>query len=85
VHRTLAITVEDFSSELSSNATLFGYTYRNLLLIGTVAIQGEAAAGQSPFDIHARVSQRSRDPDAGAGSLTGLYTSFAALTVMALR
>jgi hypothetical protein len=85
VHRTLAIRVEDFSSQLSSNATLFGYTFRNLMLIGTVQVQGDAAVGQTPFDVHARANQSNRDPGAGAGSLTGLYTRFAALTVADLR
>ena len=81
VPRTLAIRVEDFTSQLSSNATLFGYTFRNVMLIGTVQVQGDAAAGQTPFDIHARARQSNRDTAASAGSLSGLYTRFAVLTV----
>ncbi len=84
VHRTLSIRVEDFSSELSNNATLFGYTFRHLMLVGTVQVLGDAAAGPSPFDLHARISQRNRDPGASAGSLAGLYRSFAAQTLAAL-
>jgi hypothetical protein len=85
VPRTLAIKVEDFTSQLSSNATLFGYTFRNVMLIGTVQVQGDTAAGQRPFDVHARASQSNRDPGASAGSLSGLYTRFAVLTVADLR
>src|ERR1700722_4198006 len=83
-HRTLAVTVEGFSSELSSNATLFGYTFRNLMLIGRVQVQGDGAGGQTAFDVHARASQSNRDPGAAAGSLTGLYTRFAVLTLTGL-
>jgi|HubBroStandDraft_5_1064220.scaffolds.fasta_scaffold155566_2 hypothetical protein len=85
VQRRLAIKVEDFSSELSGNTTLFGYTARNLVLIGTVQVLGDAPAGQSPFDVHARVNQRNRDPGASAGSLSDLYARFAALAVATLR
>jgi hypothetical protein len=81
VHRTLAVKVEDFSSELSSNATVFGYTLRKVTLIGTVQVQGDAASGQLPLEVHARASQRNRDPGASAGSLSGLYSRFAALAV----
>jgi len=84
VHRTLAISVEDFTDALASNATVLGYTFRNLVLIGAVQVQGESAGGRGPFTVHARARVGHREAG-GSGSLAGLYRRFAALTVADLR
>ena len=85
VHRSLAITVENFTNTLASNTKLLGYTYRNAMLNATVQVQGAAAAGLPPFDVHARVRITSRGSDATGGSLAQLYARFAEVTVAALR
>ncbi len=85
VHRSLAITVENFTNTLASNTKLLGYTYRNAMLNATVQVQGAAAAGLPPFDVHARVRITSRGSDATGGSLAQLYARFAVVTVAALR
>jgi hypothetical protein len=85
VHRTLAISVENFSNTLASNASLLGYSFHNVELTGDVLVKGDPALADMPFDIHARARVTSRDAGSGGGSLTGLYTRFAALTVAALR
>jgi hypothetical protein len=85
VHRSLAITVQNFTNSLASNTKVLGYTFHNVMLNATVQIQGAAAAGQPPFDLHARVRISSRDPDAEGGSLAPLFARFAVVTVAALR
>jgi hypothetical protein len=85
VHRTLAITVNDLTSTLASNATVLGYTFRNAVLIGEVQVQGEPGASQPPFTVHARTRVTNRGSGANAGSLAGLYARFAVLTVADLR
>jgi hypothetical protein len=85
VHRTLAISVENFSNTLASNASLLGYSFRNLELTGDVLVKGDPALADMPFDIHARARLTIRDGGSGGGSLAGLYARFAVLTVAALR
>jgi hypothetical protein len=85
VQRTLAISVENFSNTLASNASLLGYSFRNVELTGDVLVKGDPALADMPFDIHARARVTTRDAGAGGGSLAGLYTRFAVLTVAALR
>jgi hypothetical protein len=80
---TLAITVDDFTSTLASNAMVLGYTFRNVLLIGEVTVPGPAA--RPPFDVHARARLTTRDARGSAGSLGPLYTRFAQLVVADLR
>jgi len=85
VHRSLAIVVQNFTNALASNTKVLGYTYRNVMLNGTVQVQDGAAAGQPAFDVHARVRISSRGSDAEGGSLTPLFTRFAVVTVAAVR
>jgi hypothetical protein len=85
VHRTLSISVENFSNTLASNASLLGYSFRNVALTGDVLVKGDPALADMPFDIHARARVTSREAGSGGGSLTQLYTRFAVLTVAALR
>lgn len=85
VHRSLAITVQNFTNSLASNTKILGYTFRNVMLNATVQVQGTAAAGQPPFDLHARVRLTTRAADVEGGSLAPLYTRFAVVTVAALR
>jgi hypothetical protein len=85
VHRTLAVTVQDFTNSLASNAKVLGFTFRSVALSGDVKIKGDPAAPGPPFHVHARVRLSTRDSGAGAGSLQGLYARFAVLTVAALR
>ncbi|HEX3838976.1 MAG TPA: hypothetical protein VHW25_18620 [Steroidobacteraceae bacterium] len=85
VHRSLAITVENFTNELASNTRILGFTYRNVMLNAMVQVQGAAAAAQPPFDVHARVRITSRATAAEGSSLAQLYTRFAVVTVAALR
>ncbi|HEY6455825.1 MAG TPA: hypothetical protein VIY90_11165 [Steroidobacteraceae bacterium] len=85
VHRSLAIIVQNFTNSLASNTKVMGYTFRNVMLNGTIQVQGTAAAGQPPFDVHARVRISSRAADAEGASLAPLYTRFAVMTVAALR
>jgi hypothetical protein len=84
VHRSLVITVQNFNNSLASNTKILGYTYRNVMLNGTVEVQ-PAGPGQTPFDVRARVRLSSRGTDADGGSLASLYTRFAVETVAALR
>jgi hypothetical protein len=79
----LAITVDDFTSTLASNASVLGYTFRNVMLIGTVTITGPA--GRASIDVHARARLTSRDAGGRAGSLGPLYTRFAELVSADLR
>ncbi len=81
----LAISVEDFTTTLASNATVLGYTFRNAVLIGEVTVQGAAAAARPPFEVHARVRLTSRDTASNAVPLGALYTRFAQLVVADLR
>ncbi len=85
VHRTLAITVNDLTSTLASNATVLGYTFRNAVLSAQVQVQGAAGAIPPPFTVHARTRVTNRGSSANAGSLAGLYARFALLTVADLR
>jgi hypothetical protein len=85
VHRTLAITIANFSNSLASNATVLGYTFRNVALTGDVQIKGDSAVAGMPFDVHARARLTTRDAGSGSGSLSVLYQRFAVLTVAALR
>ena len=85
VHRTLAITVEDFTSTLASNSSVMGYTFRNVVLIGEVQVQAEQSGTQPPVQVHARARASNRDSNAGNGSLAELYARFAVLSVEALR
>lgn len=79
----LAITVEDFTSTLASNAVVLGYTFRNVLLIAVVTVPGPAA--RPPFEVHARARLTTRDAGGTAGSLGPLYSRFAQLLVADLR
>jgi hypothetical protein len=83
VHEALAITVEDFNSTLATNVTVLGYTFRNVVLTGSVLLRARPASGRPAFTVHARAHVTNRDP--GAGSLAGLYGRFAVLAVAALR
>jgi hypothetical protein len=85
VHRSLAITVQEFASSLASNASLLGFTFRNVILTCTVQVQGDAAGLQPPFDVHARVRTSTRNASSSADSLAGLYTQFAQTMVADLR
>jgi hypothetical protein len=85
VHRSLAITVQNFTDSLASNTKIMGYTFRNVMLNATVQVQGAAAAEQPPYDLHARVRLTIRAADGDGGSLAPLYTRFAVVTVAALR
>jgi hypothetical protein len=84
VHRSLAITVQNFTNSLASNTRVLGYTFRNVMLNGTVQVQA-AAAGQPPFGVRARVRISSRAADAEGGSLAPLFTRFAVVAVAAVR
>ncbi|HTV80797.1 MAG TPA: hypothetical protein VMF03_21280 [Steroidobacteraceae bacterium] len=77
------ITIDDLSSTLASNASVMGYIFRNLLLIGEVAVPGPA--GRPPFVIHARERVVSRDASETAASLDPVYLRFAQLAVAGLR
>ena len=79
----LAITVDEFTSTLASNAVVLGYTFRNVLLIGEVTVPGPAA--RPPFAVHARARLTTRDAGGNSGSLMPLYTRFAQLVVADLR
>ncbi len=85
LHRTLTITVEDLSTTLASNATVLGYTFRNVMLTGGVKVEDKSAAERSPFEVRALARMADRAPDAAVGSLARLYTRFAVLTVADLR
>jgi hypothetical protein len=79
----LAITVEDFTSTLASNASVLGYTFRNVMLLGAVTVTGPT--GRASIDVHARARLTSRDASGKAGSLRPLYTRFAELVSADLR
>jgi hypothetical protein len=81
---TLAITVEDFSTSLASNAMVLGYTFRNAVLLGAVAVKGGPVPNPA-FDVHARARLTTRQAGANAGSLGPLYARFAQLVVADLR
>jgi hypothetical protein len=85
VHRTLTITVEDLTTTMAANATVMGYTFRNVMLSGGVQVQGESTAERSPFEVRALARMADRGTAAGGGSLSRLYTRFAVLTVADLR
>ena len=79
----LAITVDDFTSTLASNASVLGYTFRNVMLIGDVTVTG--AAGRASIDVHARARLTTRDASGKAGSLAPLFRRFAQLVCADLR
>jgi hypothetical protein len=86
VHRSLAITVENFSNSLASNTKILGFTFRNAMLDGLVQVQDACGATQLPaFDVTARVRTSTRAADAEEDSLDPLYKSFAAQLVEGLR
>jgi hypothetical protein len=84
VKRTLSISIANYTNTLASNASVLGYTFRNAALTGDVQIQGDPALAGT-FDVHARSRLTTREAGANGGSLAGLYTRFAVLTVAALR
>jgi hypothetical protein len=79
----LAITVADFTSTLASNASVLGFIFRNVMLIGDVTVTGPA--GRASIDVHARARLTTRDASGKAGSLAPLYRRFAQLVVADLR
>jgi len=79
----LAITVDDLTSTLASNAAVLGYTFRNVMLIGDMTVTGPA--GRATIDVHARAHLTSRDASGRSGSLEPLYARFAQLVVADLR
>ena len=85
VHRTLTISIANYSNSLASNASVLGFTFRNVALTGDVQIKGDSAVANMPFDVHARARLTTRDAGSGGGSLSALYSRFAVLTVAALR
>lgn len=83
---TLAITVENFTNTLASNAMVLGFTFRNAMLTADIQVQGGSpAAALPPFDVHARTRLTSRDEGTNTGSLSGLYQRFAQILVADLR
>lgn len=84
LHRTLAISIANYTNSLSSNASVLGFTFRSVALTGDVQVKGDPAMAGT-FDVHARARLTTRDSGASAGALGGLYTRFAVLTVSALR
>jgi hypothetical protein len=85
VQRSMAITVQNFTNSLASNTKILGYSSHNMMLNGTVQLQGAAAAGQPAFDVRARIRIRSRSADVEGRSLAQLYARFAVVTVAAMR
>ncbi len=85
VHSTLTITVDDFTTELASNATVLGYTFRSAMLIGEVTVQEGSALVRPSFTVHARVRLTTRDTGGKSASLEALYTRFAQVVVADLR
>lgn len=85
VHRSLAITVQNFTNSLSSSTKILGFSSYTVMLNATIQVQGAAAAELPPFDVRARVRLTNRATDAEGGSLAPLYTRFAVETVAALR
>ncbi len=85
VHSTLVITVDDFTTELASNATLLGYTFRSALLIGEVTVQEGSALVRPSFTVHARVRLTTRDTGGTSAPLGPLYARFAQVVVADLR
>jgi hypothetical protein len=85
VQRSLAITVQNFTNSLASNTKILGYSFHNMMLNGTVQLQGAAGSGQPAFDVRARIRIRTRSADAEGGSLAQLYARFAVVTVAAMR
>ena len=85
VHRSLAITVQNFTSSLGSSTKILGFSSYTVMLNATVQVQGKAAADLPPFDMRARVRLTNRAADAEGGSLAQLYARFAVVTVAAMR
>lgn len=79
----LAITIDDFTSTLASNAAVLGFTFRNVMLIGDITVTGPA--GRATIDVHARTRLTTREASGKAGSLGPLYRRFAQLVVADLR
>ncbi len=85
VHRSLAITVQNFTNSLASSTKILGYSSYNVMLNATIQVQGKTPGELPPFDVRARVRLTNRAADAEGGSLDSLYTRFAVVTVAALR
>jgi hypothetical protein len=85
VHRSLAITVQNFTNSLGSSTKILGFNSYNVMLNATVQVQGKTAGEFPPFDVRARVRLTNRATDAEGGSLAPLYTRFAVQMVAALR
>jgi hypothetical protein len=85
VHRSLAITVQNFTNSLASSTKILGFSSYNVMLNATILVQSAPAAELPPFDVRARVRLTNRAADAEGGSLAPLYTRFAVVTVAALR
>jgi len=84
VHRTLAVSVEDFTNTLAGDTSVLGFASRNLVLLGEVQVKGEPPPARPPFEVHARDRLTSRG-SSSSGSLADLYETFAILTVANLR
>jgi hypothetical protein len=85
VHRSLAITVQNFTNSLGSSTKILGFSSYEVMLNATIQVKGAAATDLPPFDMRARVRLTNRATDAEGGSLAPLYTRFAVQTVAALR
>ena len=79
-----AITVDDFTSTLASNASVLGFTFRNVMLIGEVIVTGAGRAAPRSTCMRGRVS-RAAMPAAGPVRLAPLYSRFAQLVSADLR
>ena len=85
MHRTLTVSVEDFTSTLAGNTSVLGFASHDVVLLGEVEVKGEPPPGRAPFEVHARARQTNRGGGATGGSLAELYETFAILTVANLR
>ncbi|MEJ0006916.1 MAG: hypothetical protein WDM77_11260 [Steroidobacteraceae bacterium] len=84
VHRTLSVSVEDFTNTLAGDTSVLGFASHNLVLLGEVQVKGEPPPARPPFEVHARARFTSRGGST-SGSLAELYETFAILTVANLR
>ena len=84
VHRTLTVSVEDFTNTLAGDTSVLGFAAHNLVLLGEVQVKGEPPPARPPFEVHARARLTTRG-GSSSGSLTELYETFAILTVANLR
>jgi hypothetical protein len=85
VHSTLTITVDDFTTELASNASVLGYTFRSAVLTAEVTVQEGSALVRPSFTVHARVRLTTRDTGGRSASLEPLFARFAQVVVADLR